>query len=158
MPIPGEPRRVISGRIEPGLTCPSAPCDSGAVLLGVAGPEGQFGYLTPAVRVSDDLAAKLQARGSPERRFRFAQPCVEGRCRQWTGSRCGVIDRVLDARSEHAERDSTREALPQCAIRPTCRWFAQSGADACSACPLVLTDLRMLEQTGSGSSDRTAPG
>ena len=134
-----------------GLTCPSAPCESGALLLGVAGPGKEFGYITPAVRVSDELAAKLQARGSPERRLRFAQPCVEGRCIQWTGSRCGVIDSILDARIKHPTAHSAPEALPRCAIRPTCRWFAQSGAEACRACPLILTDVRMLEQTPSGS-------
>jgi hypothetical protein len=138
----------VSSPVEPALTCPSAPCESGAVLLGVAGSGGDFGYITPAVRVSEDLAAKLKAQGSPERRIRFAQQCVKGRCIQWTGNRCGVIDRVLDARAEHTTHDSMPLALPRCAIRSTCRWFAQAGADACGACPLVLTDLRMLGGTG----------
>jgi hypothetical protein len=64
--------------------------------------------------------------------------------KQWTGSRCGVIDRALAAGVAPAaagEDAGARASLPQRAIRSTCRWFAQSGADACSICPLIATDL-----------------
>ena len=37
-------------------------------------------------------------------------------------------------------------AVPHCGIRTTCRWFAQSGAEACAVSPLVVTDLRTPEE------------
>jgi hypothetical protein len=30
--------------------------------------------------------------------------------------------------------------LPECSIRPQCRWHLQSGDNACRACPEVITD------------------
>jgi hypothetical protein len=97
------------------------------------------GYITPPIPVDDEFVAKVRSGRSPEKRFRFAGDCIEGGCAQWTGSRCGVIDAVLAVDRDTAG-DSSR--LPRCAIRSTCRWFAQSGADACSVCPRVVTDRR----------------
>jgi hypothetical protein len=72
---------------------------------------------------------------SPEKRFRFSGTCKKGGCVQWSGDRCGVIDRVL-------ERGQPAGALPECTIRPNCRWHLQSGDQACFACPEVMTDER----------------
>lgn len=121
-------------------TCPSAPGEPGATLLGVVGPQGSVAYLTPPLTIDDDFVAIARRGRSPEKRFRFAAPCVEERCAQWTGSRCGVIDAVLAADVPGAD-DETR-GLPRCSIRSSCRWFAQSGADACGVCPRVITDCR----------------
>jgi hypothetical protein len=101
---------------------------------------GKVGYLTPAMTIDEGFVARARRSGSPEKRFRFAAPCVEARCEQWTGSRCGVIDRVLEV--EELDRTPQRQALPRCAIRGSCRWYAQVGAEACTVCPLVITDCR----------------
>jgi hypothetical protein len=53
-----------------------------------------------------------------------------------------VIDEVLQV---VAPRGDLAE-LPECSIRAQCRWFAQSGAAACAACPEVVTDARMTEE------------
>jgi hypothetical protein len=37
--------------------------------------------------------------------------------------------------------DEVVDALPRCAIRPTCRWYAQEGRPACLRCPQVVTEL-----------------
>jgi hypothetical protein len=39
--------------------------------------------------------------------------------------------------------------LPECSIRPHCRWHLQSGDAACRACPEVITDT---------SAESAAPG
>jgi hypothetical protein len=121
-------------------TCPSAPCESGATLLGVVGSQGRVGYLTPPLTIDDDFVATARRGRSPEKRFRFAAPCVEERCAQWTGSRCGVIDAVIA--NPLPRPDDEAGGLPRCSIRSACRWFAQSGTDACRVCPLVITDCR----------------
>jgi len=97
------------------------------------------GYLRPELRIDAEFVAAARTGRDPEKRFRFAQPCVEGRCAHWTGSRCGVIENVLD--SEHAPSATGRSGpVPRCSIRPRCRWFAEHGTRACAACPLVVTE------------------
>ena len=120
------------------LACPSSRCEPGATLLGVIEADGTVGYITPQLTIDDDFVERARRGREPERRFRFSNPCVEAGCRQWTGSRCGLIDRVLDADLEPAQPE--RAGLPHCSIRSSCRWFEQSGADACRVCPLVITE------------------
>jgi hypothetical protein len=116
--------------------CPSARCEPGARLLGIVGSGAVVGYLRPPLAVDEDFVATASAGRAPEKRFRFVSPCVEGRCVQWTGSRCGVIDAVLDLQ-ERGELPAAE--LPACTIRVNCRWYGQAGARACSVCPFVVT-------------------
>ena len=110
------------------------------MLLGVIGADGVVGYVSPSPTIDAEFVAEARRTGDPERRFRFSQPCVEAGCSQWTGTRCGVIDRVVQAGAD-AEYVS-ESSPPACGIRPACRWFAQEGVQACAVCPLVITDLR----------------
>ena len=147
------------------------------MLLGIVGSDGVVGYVSPRLEVDADFVREARRGRSPERRFRFASRCVEGKCSQWTGSRCGVIDFALREQQE-GRAPRLAGSLPRCTIRVTCRWFAQAGPDACGVCPLVVTDgrsedawadtsmvadsgpagLPSLETTrpGSGESDRDA--
>jgi hypothetical protein len=111
------------------------------VLLGVVGSNGLVGYVRPRLEIDASFVEEAKKGRPPEKRFRFAGPCVEGRCAQWTGSRCGVIDMAVE--EQEAGRVPTVEGdLPKCSIRGRCRWFAQMGARACHVCPLVVTDAR----------------
>lgn len=117
--------------------CPSAPAADGAFLLGVVGPTGQVAYVQPLVQVDAEFVERAAAQGPPEARFRFSGPCVEARCGYWTGSACGVIEQVLDARARGSIPEV--DALPHCMIRPSCRWYAEAGSEACMVCPFVIT-------------------
>ena len=117
--------------------CPSARCEPGAILLGIVGADGVVGYVRPQIDVDEEFVSTAAQGRSPEKRFRFASRCVEDKCMQWTGSRCGVIDKVLE-RQERGELPSAD--LPACTIRQECRWHAQSGPRACTVCPFVVTD------------------
>jgi hypothetical protein len=118
------------------IRCPSAKCEEGAELLGVVGSDGRTAYL-PAGLVVDEAFVQVAAEGrTPEKRFRFANTCAESGCRQWTGERCGVIDRVLAL-----VPDPPAEPLPKCFVRRQCRWFAQSGRAACAVCSYVVTSV-----------------
>lgn len=124
---------------EGGATCPSSSCAAGHLLLGIVRPDGTVAALHPPLPVSAEFAERAAAPGlrPPEARLRFAGPCVESACRQWAEDRCSLGDAVAGpGRAERAVDDTL--APPPCAIRPTCRWWAQGGADACRICPHIV--------------------
>lgn len=116
--------------------CPSAPCVDGALLVGVKTESGRLAYVQPPTRIDAAFVARAREMGRPESRFRFSLPCIEAGCPQWTGSGCGVVDHVI---AEEGPGDPAAP-LPNCAIRSSCRWYAQSGREACAVCPLVVAD------------------
>jgi hypothetical protein len=124
-------------------SCPSSTLGNATHLLGVVGPDGRVHYVSPALPIDEQFRSKAESAGDPERRFRLSGPCVESGCTQWTGTRCGVIDSVLD--QIPADQD---ENLKPCTLRKRCRWFTQRGAAACRVCPLVITDDRVVGATG----------
>jgi hypothetical protein len=119
-------------------TCPSGRCKEGAILLGIVGSGGVLGYVAPAMSIDADFIARASQGPAPESRFRFAEPCVEQECAQWASCGCGVIDRVLHSQEGKRIMRDTSGSLPSCAIRASCRWFAQVGTDACLVCPHVV--------------------
>ncbi|WP_341366960.1 hypothetical protein [Yoonia sp. BS5-3] len=119
-------------------TCPSARCAPGATLLGVKGSDGRVHNLRTAMPIDEAFVQQAKAHGAPEQRMRFAAKCETSGCSQWTGDRCGVIDRVLGHLEAH--KVPLRDDLPPCPIRGTCRWYSQTGRTACHACDLVVTD------------------
>jgi hypothetical protein len=121
------------------ILCPSARCEEGALLVGIVMADGRVAFAADRLVVNQEFVQIARAGRAPEKRFRFSSPCLKAGCGQWTGDRCGVIDSVLAATDARAEP----QELPECSIRPQCRWFRQSGADACAACPEVITDMRV---------------
>lgn len=120
-------------------SCPSAPPEPGAMLFGIVTAPGEVAYLNPAVPATQALIESFSQEGIPiENRMRFSGRCMEHRCVQWSGQagsgRCGLVDRALDALSISEDPES----LPNCAIRATCRWYAQHKRKACAACPEVI--------------------
>lgn len=121
-------------------SCPSAPAAPGARLLGLLGPDGRVHNLKSTMTVDAHFLEAAAEAGPVEARMRFASRCQTSGCAQWTGSRCGVIDKAL----KHIEAALPIEAgaLPPCTIRSDCRWFAQTGPRACGACAYIVTDRR----------------
>lgn len=128
---------------EPVL-CPSARCEAGAILLGILLPDGRVAFASDRIVVNEEFVRVAREGRAPEQRFRFSAPCVQGACRQWTGQRCGVIDTVV----EHVRPGDKALPLPECSIRPQCRWYQQAQAHACAVCPLVVTDARVPPEEG----------
>lgn len=122
-------------------SCPSAPAAPGARLLGMLGPDGRIHNLKTPVAVDAAFLETAAAAGPVEARMRFAGRCQTSGCAQWTGQRCGVIDRAM-AYLEGALPQPDQAALPPCTIRSDCRWYDQTGAAACATCAYVVTDTR----------------
>jgi hypothetical protein len=121
--------------------CPSSPAVPGAGLLGVLGPDGRIHNLRTPMQIDAEFLTQASQHGAPEARMRFSGRCETSGCMQWTGSRCGVIDRAMAALgAAPAVAD-----LPPCTIRAACRWFDQTGPSACAACSLIVTDMRQSE-------------
>ena len=120
------------------ILCPSTRMKEGVTLLGIVMPDGRVAFTANRLVVGRDFVSNAQEGRSPEKRFRFADMCVRTACTQWTGTRCGVIDDVLN--DAPAKGSQVQAELPQCSIRSQCRWYDQAGAEACRVCPLVITD------------------
>lgn len=125
-------------------TCPSAPAEPGAGLLGVLGPDGRIHNLRTPMQVDATFLEAAKTQGAPEARMRFSGRCQTSGCSQWTGTRCGVIDRAMQEMRVPALSPAAQ--LPPCTIRSTCRWFAQTGALACGTCALIVTDTRQVSE------------
>jgi hypothetical protein len=124
------------------LMCPSSKCQDGALLLGIVKEDGHVDMLHEAIPVDETFVETAKQGRLPEMRFRFASTCAKNGCKQWTGTRCGIVDKILD----HVKDAILEETLPVCFIRPTCRWYNQNGADACKICPWVITETsEMIE-------------
>jgi hypothetical protein len=129
-----------------GCMCPSTSAANATVVLGIVLPSGRVAYATPAVAASPALVEALSDDPRPlESRYRFAGPCVESRCGFWTGAGCGLGAAMADSYADVAGEQASDAALPRCSIRPRCRWYAEQGARACAACPLIVTDTRTAE-------------
>lgn len=115
-------------------TCPSSTCTPGNLLIGIVRHDGTVVPLRTPLSVDERFAERASAeKRPPETRFRFAGPCVESGCENWSGGRCGVADVAV---AEIPASDHT--ALRPCAIRATCRWWTQHGPAACRRCAYVI--------------------
>ena len=133
-------------------------------MLGVRTESGRLAYLHPPVPVDADFAARESAAGHPERRYRFAGPCLEGGCPQWTGTRCAVADMVTGRAAGPVDLGlpAISRRLPACSIRQSCRWFFQRGPAACAVCPLIVADMGGTDtyasvQAEAAAMDRNGP-
>ena len=125
--------------------CPSSRCHEGAILLGIVLADGRVAFARDRLVVDAAFVQNATTAGSrpPESRFRFSSPCAKAACQQWTGSRCGVIDAVLEDVRDQGLEPAAASPLPDCSIRHHCRWFEQAGTAACAVCDLVVTETRM---------------
>lgn len=125
-----------SAQTQPKL-CPSAdPYWPDARLIGVVGgtaSEPRITYVDPRP-VTQELLA-LAEPVTPAEIFRFAGQCLEGKCQHFRDNRCGIAAAVVDTILQ-----DDAAALPHCAIRRDCRWWADRGPEACRRCAVIVTD------------------
>jgi hypothetical protein len=122
--------------------CPSSRAETGAILLGVITPQEQVIMLAEQIVIDQDFIDEVNKEKTPESQFRFANRCVKSGCQQWASGRCGVIDAVMKVNPDLQVQETY---LPTCSIRSQCRWYLQTGANACAVCPFIITDS--LEKT-----------
>jgi hypothetical protein len=133
--------------MERAVMCPSAPAEEGAIILGVVNADGSIAYLRDRLVATRDFVDIASVGREPEQRFRFASPCRQGNCKQWVDGKCSVPDGV----KEIVPASMVADRLPRCSIRPHCRWYQQSGAEACHVCPWVITRGPVKDEISSAA-------
>jgi hypothetical protein len=134
--------------------CPSAQPDwQGAVAIGVVGGSAAEPRVRPLEHPLPVTPALLElARPvEPTEVFRFAAPCRCNGCGHFSGSRCGLAAKVVRMTPE------VTAELPECDIRPRCRWFGQEGREACMRCPGVATHDANISAELRAAADPTVP-
>ena len=145
---PNEPKKT--------LFCPSAqPGLTRSVIFGMVSEndasESQVSYLDRLAQVTQGT---ILAAAGPVRLtslFRFAAPCEQSGCRNWSGNSCRVAERlvqILPVMPAH---------VPDCPLRGTCRWFDQEGSAACLRCPQAVTDHEDFEMALNAGYENAAP-
>jgi len=131
------------------ILCPSSKCKPGSRLLGVRQDDGTVAILPSPLDIDEKFISKVNNDDiRPEQKFRFTNKCIENGCSQWTGKSCGVIEKLVS----YLDVLPVKEALPECAIRPQCRWFRQSGVDACKVCTFVITEVTEQDNSRAAST------
>lgn len=133
---------------EDKLMCPSVPPHyPDAIAFGVVGGSVESPELIPLIPpqpVTEELLA-LAAPVYAGEVFRFAATCVEKKCTHWEGQtkKCRLVQKTIHFVPRAVEK------LKPCAIRPTCRWFAQEGKDACVRCPQLASSDPARSEAGN---------
>ncbi|MCP2326985.1 hypothetical protein HDA40_005492 [Hamadaea flava] len=117
--------------------CPSTSVENSTVFLGMITPARTVAYVTPQVPLDAIRESLDESQGPLERNYRFAGPCVTTGCGFWTGEHCGLAAKAVES---YQSTGAPQLDLPKCAIRRSCRWFAEQGPAACSPCSYVVTD------------------
>ncbi len=132
--------------MESSKSCPSYIAKPGAELFGIVTTDGQVAYLEESIKIDQtfvEKAAEHEARTgqAAEDRFRFSGKCIQGGCSQWDHehSACSLVGRIKEALQKKAE--AVEAELSPCAIRSSCRWYFQGGADACLHCNEVVRSV-----------------
>jgi hypothetical protein len=131
-------------RRETARFCPSAqPSLGNSLVLGTVnrlGEEASVTLLEHPVKVTEGtILAFAGSQIRPTDVFRFAAPCEQCGCNNWSGSTCRVAEKLVQI------LPSVGSELPRCKLRSVCQWFAQEGGAACMRCPQVQTDNASLE-------------
>jgi hypothetical protein len=116
------------------LLCPSSLGIEGTLLFGVIQNNTTVTLLETPLEVDNAFIEAAEKSGPLERRFRFANKCLKSGCRQWTGTKCGVIQMLNGDELMEVEHE-----LKPCSIREQCRWYYEDGAKACTICNFVVT-------------------
>jgi hypothetical protein len=120
------------------LDCPSAATSSqDAEIFGVVGGSvdaPRVHYLEKPVPVTTELLENLgEARAGEVLRIRGR--CAQGGCVHYADHCCTLGRKIAELPHQGPAK------LPPCAIRSTCRWFAEQGKSACQRCPSIVTEI-----------------
>lgn len=111
------------------MECPSYPMGSSeTVFARRLNKQKKFTFLNARSELP------LEAIGDPirgeQRLYRLAGKCVTSGCLHWTGLACQLGATVAGVKIRRKHENF-------CAIRTSCRWYAENSNDACSTCAFI---------------------
>jgi len=111
------------------MTCPSYPENSSTTAFAQkTKKQKRYTFLhEPIDVVQMENLIQTEDRGHP---YRLMGKCITNGCFHWTGMSCHLGDAVASV-NIRKKNDS------YCAIRASCRWYAENSFDACSTCSYI---------------------
>lgn len=137
---------------EKALDCPSAPCATGARILGIVDASGQVRFSSTALPATGAFVEGALQDGEPTTRFRFSAPCQGNHCSKWNGTGCGVAELVQSFQVPHSQKEAMSGARHACPIRLSCRWRHEHGPSICSSCEWIVTNRPPVAVSKEGTS------
>ena len=118
--------------------CPSSMPSSKNKLLGILDEKtNRIEILPEPIEIDADIQKELDRFGENTlKTVRLTNTCATKACGQWDGGKCSLIGNIL----ERIEEKKREKNLPECGLRPSCRWYAQEKEEACKVCTLVQYD------------------
>lgn len=111
------------------MTCPSYPEGSSTTAFAIkTKKQKRYTFLQEPIDVLQmENLIQTEVRDHP---YRLVGKCVTSGCFHWTGLSCHLGEAVSSV-NIRKKNDS------HCAIRASCRWYAENSFDACSTCSYI---------------------
>jgi hypothetical protein len=138
------------------LQCPAAPQQWPDAVIFAVFAEGKT-IPVQLEKVTPEWLA-LCAPQTPRQVLRMAATCVKSACLHWDATQpgatgdgaCTLAQRVI---AHFTPPTAAPYRLQPCAIRGSCRWWAQDGPSACQPCHYTPTDSGALPQDAESDAD-----
>ena len=125
------------------MTCPSYPQGSSTTAFALkTKKQKRYTFLSTPIDVVQ--MENLAQTGNQDHPFRLMGKCVTSNCFHWTGVSCHLGEAVASVRIRK-KNDS------HCAIRASCRWYAENSVGACSTCSYIRYST-LLNSANTGSA------
>lgn len=120
---PGAPTKNAS------MTCPSYPGSSSTTVFALkTKKQKRYTFLNAPIDVVQ--VEKLIQTEDQDHPYRLMGKCITSGCFHWTGKSCHLGESVASVRIR-------KKNEVHCAIRASCRWYAENSLDACSTCSYI---------------------
>jgi hypothetical protein len=132
------------------IQCPSAMEDNDdALVFGVVGGTAarpRVEYLKASQPLTPEIE-RMCSPATPAEVLRIATPCVRYRCKHFEAEKCTLAQRIVQI------LPPVVDSVPNCQLRPACRWWMQEGPRACVRCPQVVRTPSLVTEEHRYISD-----
>ena len=111
------------------MTCPSYPESSSTIVFALkTKKQKKYTFLSAPIDVVQ--VENLIQTEDKDHPYRLMGKCITSGCFHWTGESCHLGEAVASVRIRKKNEG-------HCAIRASCRWYAENSSEACSTCSYV---------------------
>ena len=126
------------------MTCPSYPQGSSTTAFALkTKKQKRYTFLDAPIDVVE--MENLSQSGDQDHPYRLMGKCITSNCFHWSGYSCQLGEAVASVRIR-------KKNDAHCAIRASCRWYAENSFDACSTCSYIRYST-LLNSANTGSAE-----